>query len=246
MKLSPNKWLTCFKPKPHAMFNLVCFPFGGAGASVYKSWVEELPDTVQLWAVQLPGRENRFSENFVADPEFLAKKVVDDLVAMSLDNLVVFGHSMGSDFAVLATEEIAARGMSMPKLLVVSGNKPPCVATQKKWGQVEDSALLDHVIGLGAIPAEVVNNKDFLDMYLVKIRADYLLYEANIMRSPIAFNVPVLVVYGEDDPLLQGIDMQQWNPYSLIKTEVVSLIGEHFYFQPNNRALISEIITHVL
>lgn len=42
-----------------AKLNLLCFPYAGAGASVYYRWKEYFGNKVMIYAIQLPGRENR-------------------------------------------------------------------------------------------------------------------------------------------------------------------------------------------
>ena len=36
---------------------LLCLPPAGAGASAYRAWAEALGNVVDVWPVQLPGRE---------------------------------------------------------------------------------------------------------------------------------------------------------------------------------------------
>ncbi|MFJ6381187.1 thioesterase domain-containing protein [Kitasatospora sp. NPDC092039] len=48
-----------------------CFPYAGAGASVFRGWGAGLPEGVEAFAVQLPGREDRFIDQPIADLEEL-------------------------------------------------------------------------------------------------------------------------------------------------------------------------------
>ena len=239
IKTSPNKWLTCFDIKPAAYFNLICFPFGGAGASVYKAWAEMLPDTVQLWAVQLPGRENRFSEAFATNPAQMIAAVIEEIALLKLTNLVVFGHSMGAHFALSATQLLEPN--TTVNLLVVSGNRPPCIPYVHRWSKESDDVLMKQVLGFGGIPPEVADNQDFLTLYLQKIRADYGLYEAMPTMNAQSMGIPMKVIYGDSDPLLVGTDMQQWKAYSSVAVELTEVEGDHFYFQPNAEPLVARI-----
>ena len=38
-----------------AKLNLLCFPYAGAGASVYYRWKEYFGNKVMIYAIQLPG-----------------------------------------------------------------------------------------------------------------------------------------------------------------------------------------------
>src|SRR5688500_4320275 len=57
-----DKWLVWPKLPGRAAVRLFCFPYAGSGASIYRSWEDELPPQVHLCCVQLPGREGRLRE----------------------------------------------------------------------------------------------------------------------------------------------------------------------------------------
>ena len=69
----PRNWLVCIKKCNNPKLRLICFPFGGGGAASFWEWQFELAHDIELWAVRLPGRENRITEKFVTD----ANKVVE-------------------------------------------------------------------------------------------------------------------------------------------------------------------------
>src|SRR5262245_174075 len=41
--LTPNLWLVCPMPNPHARLRLFCFPYAGGGSVIYRSWTAGLP-----------------------------------------------------------------------------------------------------------------------------------------------------------------------------------------------------------
>ncbi|MFQ5419788.1 MAG: thioesterase II family protein, partial [Anaerolineae bacterium] len=57
-----NKWLFYYQPNRQAAVRLFCFPYSGAGASLFLPWRSILPKSIDLVPVQLPGRENRIGE----------------------------------------------------------------------------------------------------------------------------------------------------------------------------------------
>ncbi len=50
------------KPNPQARFRLFCFPYAGGGASLFRHWANRLPSEIEVYAVQLSGREDRLAE----------------------------------------------------------------------------------------------------------------------------------------------------------------------------------------
>ncbi|HEX4591042.1 MAG TPA: thioesterase domain-containing protein, partial [Gemmataceae bacterium] len=57
-----QKWLPYRRANPAARVRLACLPFAGGGAGAYRTWADDLPLTVEVCAVQPPGRETRFRE----------------------------------------------------------------------------------------------------------------------------------------------------------------------------------------
>lgn len=78
--------------KEDAGYRVFCFPYAGAGASVYIN----IPETedVQYCLVQLPGRENRKSERLVEDAEYLADMLTMELLEFIDRPFALYGHSM--------------------------------------------------------------------------------------------------------------------------------------------------------
>ena len=59
---APSQWIYRPKPRPEARVRLFCIPYAGAGASVFRTWPDDLPADVEVLAIQLPGRESRIRE----------------------------------------------------------------------------------------------------------------------------------------------------------------------------------------
>lgn len=247
MKISPRKWLTCFQARPAAAFNLILFPFGGGGASAYRELALQLPAHIQAWAVQLPGRESRFAEPFCCDPLTVVRAVADEIDALQLPNPVFFGHSMGSDLAVLSVFQRRQQGLPLPPVLMVSGNKPPSEPLVRRLADASTADLLQQLRSFGGIPAQALADPEFTELYLQKIRADYRLYEAvgAVMPPPQALDLQLLVVNGADDPLLQDVDLQQWQQYSRHPVTFHTLGHGHFYLQSTAAELAQLLARHL-
>ena len=57
-----DRWLLRIRERPHARLRLFCFPYAGAGASVFHQWTAVIQEEVEVLLVQFPGRETRFRE----------------------------------------------------------------------------------------------------------------------------------------------------------------------------------------
>ncbi|MES4907739.1 MULTISPECIES: thioesterase domain-containing protein [unclassified Streptomyces] len=79
-----------------ARARLFCFPYAGAGATVFRGWGPGLPEGVEALAVQLPGREDRFLDQPVDDLDGLMTALVPGLLPFLDRPFAFFGHSMGA------------------------------------------------------------------------------------------------------------------------------------------------------
>ena len=101
---------------PHA--RLICFPHAGGSSTAFRAW--ELPEHMELWAVQPPGRGPRFAEPEIESLEALCEAIVDAL-RPTLDEGVpycFFGHSFGCVVAVEVSHRLAERGLRAPRRTV--------------------------------------------------------------------------------------------------------------------------------
>ena len=71
----PTDWLICRKRIPDADARLFCFHHLGGGASLFASWADALPFSIEVHAIQLPGREERLRESPICDFAELLEQV---------------------------------------------------------------------------------------------------------------------------------------------------------------------------
>jgi surfactin synthase thioesterase subunit len=94
-----------FHPSRAARRRLVCFPHAGGSAIFCFPVSAELRDTVDLLAVQYPGRQDRRGERAAEDLHLMADEVAGALGRWHDLPLPLFGHSTGA----LVAFEVARR-----------------------------------------------------------------------------------------------------------------------------------------
>lgn len=130
MRLSAMSEMALWFPyanRPRGKMRLFTFPYAGSGASVFHNWFLPLYDSVDLYALQLPGRESRAAEAPYRDMEEAGGAIADCLANLFDDDVpyVFFGHSMGALLAYRVACVLRARGRTEPCRLVLSGMAPP-------------------------------------------------------------------------------------------------------------------------
>ena len=91
-----KKWFPYYK-KTGSQYKLICFGHAGSCAGTYHKLFSDL--NAEIFAVQLPLRENRYDDNSYYDPKSIGNDTFDQLRAiLSEDNVKygLFGHSVGT------------------------------------------------------------------------------------------------------------------------------------------------------
>ena len=74
---------------------LMCFPYAGAGASVFADWTRYFPAWMELLALTLPGREARFADEPVESVAAASEDVGRRLTPLLDRPFTFLGHSLG-------------------------------------------------------------------------------------------------------------------------------------------------------
>ncbi len=157
-------WLVPFAPVGERPV-LVCLPQAGSGCGVFRSW-QEGHDDVTVVGVQLPGRENRFTD---PPPDTFDAAVAEIVAALTAAvpaglPMVLFGHSFGG----LLGYEVARALPNPPDALVVAASRPPHLS-----GRAEGSiGALDGFAAVANLVAGEELDDDLRELVLDVLRQD--------------------------------------------------------------------------
>ena len=103
-------WTECAQsPGIKPRLRLYCFPYAGAGSSIYRPWWKEISPGIQICSVQLPGRGGRFTEPRYTSVQPLVQALTDSLWPLPDLPVALFGHSMGALLAFEFARELRRR-----------------------------------------------------------------------------------------------------------------------------------------
>lgn len=220
-------WFHRPEPRPHARLRLVCVPYAGAGAGVFKSWAARLPDDVELVAVRLPGRESRIRERPYSRWGPLTAAFSDALAEQIASPYVLFGHSMGG---MLVYETITRPMSRAPERVVISGCRAPGTARELPViHDLSDARFVEHVARLAAAPPQVLANSALLKLLTPMLRADFRLAETWPQSPARPVPVPVTAFWGVDDEVASRAEVAAWRSLALQGFRSHGVAGGHFF-----------------
>lgn len=220
------------KPQPDARVRLLCLPYAGAGASVYRRWHDDMAPEVEVVAVQPPGRENRIRDAAHHCMEALVDELMDAIDGFEHRPLALFGHSFGATVAFELAHVMSAAGQP-PTLLAVSGRRPP---HEPPYGEnsrgpqkLDDASLIARMRELGGTPEEVLEHEELLQLLLPVLRADFTILKRYQPPERPALECPMVVYGGVDDPDVPPAALDAWRRHGAGHVPVERFAGGHFY-----------------
>ncbi|MFI6505007.1 thioesterase domain-containing protein [Nonomuraea typhae] len=140
---------------------LLCFPYAGAGASMFHAWPRLLPPDVELISVQLPGREDRAFEAPFTEIGLLADTVALALRPYLSMPVVLFGHCAGGLLAYEVAAALAGPyGGQVDHLIVSAHPAPHEQPVAPVLHTLPDEELRAELGRMGAAAREVLDDDD--------------------------------------------------------------------------------------
>lgn len=243
MHSSPEAWLQRFSPRPQAEARLFCFHHAGGGAANFRPWALGLPASLDVVAVQLPGRGARFGEPPVASIPALVEAIVPALETQLDRPYAFFGHSMGATLAHAVCEALERRGAPLPFHLFVSSRRPPWVPDPRAPLHVldDDGFVAEMNRRYGGIPPEVLAEKELLALLLPCVRADIRALETWHPARPAPHAIPVTAMGGESDALVPREQLEAWREATTAAFRLRLYPGGHFYFDAQRPAFLTDL-----
>jgi medium-chain acyl-[acyl-carrier-protein] hydrolase len=223
--------------RPRPAMRLICLPFAGGGASVYQALAGLLPPSIEVLAVQLPGREDRTRED---PPDNLPRLVSACAVALRpyvTMPYAIYGHCAGGLLAYEVAHELGRRFRSWPTQLVAAAQPAPHrQVTRFPLHELPDERLLEVIRERGGLPAAVERSPELVDMLLPLLRSDFALWENYEHRPRGPLPCPVTTVRGRDDDLVEMDDTKPWGDHSSAGWSELLVEGGHYFINTIGQA----------
>jgi surfactin synthase thioesterase subunit len=241
---------TCRRPNPDARLRLYCFPFAGGGAWAYASWADELSTDIEreieLWSINLPGRESRQRE-----PAFTALSPLIEALTSAVGPYLTgpyafFGHSMGALLGFELACRLHAQGQAGPVHLIVSGHRAPQLPHRHPPVHgLQDPEILAKLWRLGGTPEEVLRNPELIKLFLPLLRADLTVCETYAYRHREPLACSITAFGGNDDPEVSRDELSAWRRRTRESFSLHMFPGGHFFLQ-SAQSLVLRILAQDL
>jgi medium-chain acyl-[acyl-carrier-protein] hydrolase len=239
---SSNSWIDRIRPKPYAHLRLFCFPYAGGGASIFRTWVNDLPPDVEVCSVQLPGRENRLMERPFTRLPSLIHSLAKALFPYLDIPFAFFGHSMGALISFELARELHRQNSPGPLHLFVSAHRAPQVPRlQSPIHQLSKAAFKEKLYCLNGTSQEVLQNEELMQFLLPLLRADFAVCETYVYSSQALLNCSISAFGGLQDKEVSYHDLEKWRDQTDRSFTLRMLPGNHFFVKSAQSLLLQAV-----
>lgn len=223
------RWLKRYGHGVPVVARVFCFHHAGGTAAMYRGWASLLPPTIEVVAVQLPGRADRLRERPFTEMASLVA-VLADVVDPLLDvPFVSYGHSMGAKLCWALSHRLRDRGQPTPAGLYLAGAAAPGWPEGRTDWNVPDEDLVEYVRALGGTQPEVFAYPELVAALLPTLRADLTLVDTFQFQPTTPLDVPIRAFAGAADVEGSPERMRGWARQTNGPFTLESLPGGHFF-----------------
>lgn len=240
-------WITCPVPRPLARLRLFCFPFAGGSALTYRDWAQDLPASIEVCPIQLPGRGNRSLETPCTRLAPLVRDLTSALCSYLDRPFTFFGHSLGALISFEVALRLRAQVELSPVHLFVSGCRAPHLpSSSRPIHALPDAEFVEEIRRLGGTPNEVLQNADIMQLLLPMLRADFAAYETYTYEAAQPLDCPISALGGWHDRETTQDELAAWQDHTGAQFQLHMFPGDHFFLRHARVPILQLLSRHLV
>jgi len=242
--LAANQWLVVHKKNPTAKLRLFCFPFVGGDARAFRTWADELPLTVEVCALNFPGRGTRFRE----PPFTQITPLVDALMPALNEKLdlpfAFFGHSVGALVSFEVARRLRRERNPLPRRLFVAARSSPLRPPSKGPSyNLPEPEFIARLRLLNGTSEELLSNPELMAILTPILRADFEIDDNYVYSSEPALQTSITAFGGLSDSFVTRDRLEEWRQETSVSFSLRMFPGGHFFTDSAHEQVLSAIST---
>ncbi|MCV9389356.1 type I polyketide synthase [Reichenbachiella ulvae] len=241
-----NEWFVHKKreaSETEGKIKLFMFHSMGAGASMFDHFLYNVPDGTDVYAVQMPGRENRKHEDLYTDFTLLLDDLENEILPLLDERFAFFGHSFGGMVAFELSRRLRRKYGKTPLHFFCSGTMAPQMTiTWKNRDVLKQSAISSNseqkLLGL----MSYIDDVNYVKKILPILRLDMALLTSYEFQEEDRFDFPITVFSAIEDEVTLPEEMRPWEDLTNAKFKQELVHGDH-WFVSRNKDFIREKIS---
>lgn len=243
-----GSWFVYAPRASRPALRLFCLPYAGGSASFCSAWDQYLPAAVEVVAIQLPGREQRFMEPVCTDVSAVLDALVPELRGRLSIPFAVFGHSLGAAIAYELISELQRRRLAQPLIFFASGRQAPQFSERDvPIHSLPDAQFCEQFLQRRSSKdlQSLLSDEDARQVFLPQLRADYRLAENYRFdpRRAVRLTCPIVAMDCEADAgAIDPLELSGWREHTGGPFRMYRFPGDHFFIE-SARAQVLKVIS---
>jgi len=256
-------WLVTHRSNPEARIRLIGFPFAGGGAATFRMWSEHLDPSIELIAIEPPGRQTRIDEPPIREIGEFLRQLLPALLPALDKPFAVYGHCLGALTLFETVRTLISKHRIAPLHVFVSGARTPDelhaqqafeMDLMERLLQLPDYNVFepihrqpDEVFSEAIRRFNVLATEDFLGdrelrrLILPAIRAEFEM-STNYRYVPgPPWDVPITCLTGAHDSYVSANNARAWGRFTSKNFQLFMLDSEHFIVVEDNEFVLRVI-----
>lgn len=232
-------WIVRRSPRDRAAFRLFLLPHAGAGSVLYRDWSADFPDSIDVCAIEPPGRFPRRKERSIDDVFEFARALRPALDPYLDVPFAIFGYSLGALMAFEVAREIRRHRKLEPVHLFAAAQKAPHMPYRMRAISREPKLSFVREIEerYGALEPLVKEDPETLDMVVEIMRADLGMLENYRYLEEEPFRCPMIAIGGKDDLGVFPEELEGWRIHTKGAFRAHWCPGSHFFLRNHGHEL---------
>ncbi|GAB1646517.1 GSCFA domain-containing protein [Krasilnikovia sp. MM14-A1259] len=223
---------------PAGPTRLFCFPHAGGNPADFLAWAGPLGPDVELLLPTLPGRGSRLFEPPIGEFGPLVEQLTGAVSRLADRPFALFGHSFGALVAFEIARALRRAGGPVPVALWVSGAEGPQLRSQRRRvHDLPDDELIDVLREYAGTSAELLEDRELVELILPAVRADFAMNEHYTYRPEPPLALPIHVLHASDDPHVVTDPVAGWTRETTYPPHVTEFSGGHFFLREHEAAV---------
>lgn len=209
---------------------------------MFRDWVKYIPPQIELIAVQLPGRENRFHEAPIRTAGTAVNEISAVLESYFDKPFAFFGHSMGALLSYETTRTLARNKKNLPEHLFISGRfSPDTIRNKSSVHNLPEDLFLAEIQKYGGLPEKILEDAEMRSFFFPTLRADMEMCEKYIYERTSALTIPITVYNGLTDEGVNPSEKNGWEDMTEMSCEIKYFAGGHFFFKDSPNEFFGQL-----
>jgi medium-chain acyl-[acyl-carrier-protein] hydrolase len=242
-----NKWFKKLKASENCKMRLFCFPHAGGSAEAFKHWGKYLPEWIELYSTQLPGRGSRLEEPLTDKMDFIIDQLVNNIYHLLAKPFIFLGHSLGGSIAFELAKKLRKLNYGLPFHLFIVGREGPRIPPDSPKHNVSNKELIDYLRLQSGTHNDIFNNEDLLELLLPIVRCDLKLADTyfKYYKKEEPLPCPITVFWGTSEVELNEDKVGDWGEEANNNFDVVQFQGHHFFLHEQTSKIIEKLLDDI-